>query len=55
MKEQYVIKLNDNHTTMSALEGIFNDVQTEVHEKDAYRMNAKSYIIPTTLGLFAVN
>ena len=51
MKDQYVIKLSDNHTTMSALEGIFNDVQTEVHEKDAYRMNAKSYIIPTTLGM----
>nr|DAI56506.1 MAG TPA: hypothetical protein [Bacteriophage sp.] len=51
MKDQYVIKLSDNHTTMTALEGIVNDVQAEVHEKDAYRTNAKSYIIPTTLGM----
>lgn len=51
MKDQYVIKLSDNHTTMTALEGIMNDVQAEVLEKDAYRMNAKSYIIPTTLGM----
>ena len=51
MKDQYVIKLSDNHTTMTALEGIVNDVQAEVIEKDAYRVNAKSYIIPTTLGM----
>lgn len=51
MKDQYVIKLSDNHTTMTALEGIVNDVQAEVLEKDAYRTNAKSYTIPTTLGM----
>lgn len=51
MKEQYVIKLSDNHTTMSALEEIVNDIQAEVHERDAYKINAKSYIIPTTLGM----
>ena len=33
MKDQYVIKLSDNHTTMSALEEIVNDVQAEVTEK----------------------
>lgn len=33
MKDQYVIKLGDNHTTMNALEDIFNDVQAEVYEK----------------------
>lgn len=51
MKDQYVIKLNDNHTTMSALEEIVNDVQAEVHERGAYKINAKSYILPTTLGM----
>ena len=51
MKDQYVIKLSDNHTTMSLLEEIVNDVQTEVHERGAYKINAKSYILPTTLGM----
>nr|DAO95356.1 MAG TPA: hypothetical protein [Caudoviricetes sp.] len=51
MKDQYVIKLSDNHTTMSLLEEIVNDVQAEVHERDAYKINAKSYILPTTLGM----
>ena len=51
MKDQYVIKLSDNHTVVKTVEEIVNDINREVRGRNAYKLNVKSYTLPTTIGV----
>lgn len=51
MKDQYVIKLSDNTTIAKTVEDIVNDIRTEIANREAYKLNAKSYTLPTTIGI----
>lgn len=51
MKDQYVIKLSDNHTIAKTVEDIVNDIRAEIANRDAYKLNAKFYTLPTTIGV----
>ena len=50
MKDQYVVKLSDYLTIAKTVEGIVNDIRREIDNKAAYKLNAKSYTLPTTIG-----
>lgn len=51
MKDQYVVKLSDYLTIAKTVEGIVNDIRREIDNKAAYKLNAKSYTLPTTIGI----
>lgn len=51
MKDQYVIKLSDNRTVVKTVEEIVNDINREIRSRNAYKLNAKSYTLPTTIGV----
>ena len=51
MKEQYVIKLSDNSAVMNSVEMAVGAVRKELSKENAYRMNASSFTLPTTMGV----
>lgn len=51
MKDQYVIKLSDNRTVVKTVEEIVNDINREIRSRNAYKLNVKSYTLPTTIGV----
>ena len=49
MKDQYVIKLN-TELTMGLIEETVVAVREEISKNNAYRLNANSFTLPTTMG-----
>lgn len=51
MKDQYVIKLSDHEAVMNSVEMAVDAVRKELSKENAYRMNARSFTLPTTMGV----
>lgn len=51
MKDQYVVKLSDHEAVMNSVEMAVDVVRKELSKENAYRMNASSFTLPTTMGV----
>lgn len=51
MKDQYVIKLSDHGAVMNSVVMAVDAVRKELSKENAYRMNARSFTLPTTIGV----